>query len=211
MGHRDFQVNFVWILGTLNVTFWFGKTNTVKIQPNSRLHNVPSISLTSSSGSSSLLHSEDSTSSSSSRSSSLNKIAKGASDIQHYASRYIDSIKTKSFSSSSQKSASPSRSSPAARSTSVRSSRSESPLYAGGSPTTSSVPYLLTFRQTNRLTPTTPVSTTPSSLLPPRKPYSLTPSPPPTSFSTSPKKSSESRYKPVNTGLYRYLCCQFTN
>ena len=172
-----------------------GKTNTVWIQ-HSRLHNVPSISLTSSSGSSSLLHSEDSTPSSS-RSSSLNKIAKGASDIQHYASRYIDSIKTKSF-SSSQKSATSSssaRSSPAHRSTSVRSSRSESPLYAGGSPTTSSVPYLLTFRQTNRLTPTTPVSTTPSSLLPPRKPYSLTPSPPPHSplFSTSPKKSSESR------------------
>ena len=149
--------------------------------PNARTaHNLPSISLTSSSGSSSLLHSEDSTPSSS-RSSSLNKIAKGASDIQHYASRYIDSIKTKSF-SSQKASRSPHRS------TSNSSSRSESPLYGGS---TSSVPYLLTFRQAHRLTPTTPVSTTPSSLLPPR-PYSLTPSPPP-SLSASPKKSSESR------------------
>ena len=140
---------------------------------------LPSISLTSSTGSSSyLLHSIDSEDSSSASSrSSLNRIASRASDIQSYASRYLDSIRSKSSKSrpgsaqSSPRSTSPNL---LATATSSRTSAA-SPVSGAGS-----LPYLLTFRQNHRLTPHSTMPTSHALKLPPR-PYSLTPSPPPSS------------------------------
>ena len=147
----------------------------------------PVISLTSSTGSSScILSSQDedsSTSDHSSRSSSgLNRIASRASDIQTYASRYLDSIRTKSWTSTG--GSNKSRSSP---------SRSDSPSNSSSHHHHSGIPYLLTFRQ-HQQHPSVQAAIA-SNLQPLLRPsHSSTPSPPPTSSSSLPsRKTSDSR------------------
>ena len=139
----------------------------------------PVISLTSSTGSSSCILSsqdEDSTSDHSSRSSSgLNRIASRASDIQTYASRYLDSIRSKSWTAKS-------RNSP---------SRSDSPT-SSSSTHHSGIPYLLTFRQ-HQQHPSVQAAIA-SNLQPLLRTHSSTPSPPPSSSSSLPsRKTSDSR------------------
>lgn len=100
--------------------------------------------------------------------SGLNRIASSASNIQSYATRYIESIRPKSWGRTTQSSntlSAPVVTSSTASSRSAGNSRAESPL--GG------IPQLLTFRTPNRLsplpppsssapTPSTPTSTTSS-------------------------------------------------
>ena len=145
--------------------------------------NKPMISLTSSTGSSSCLLSsqeEDSTSDHSSKSSSLNRIASRASDIQTYASRYLDSIRSKSWTGSSTFKT---------RRSSPRTSRS--PVRSDSPSSHSGIPYLLTFRQhQQRYSP----SSAASILQTPTRPHSVSPSPtPPVTSLSPPRKYSDSR------------------
>ena len=156
-------------------------TSTMASVSSSSAFSMPMISLTSSTGSSSCLLSsqeEDSTSDHSSRSSGLNRIASRASDIQSYASRYLDSIRTKSWTTKS-------RSSPA---------RSESPH--------SGIPYLLTFRQHQQFSPIPGAASNLQAL----RPHSVSPSTtPPLSSSLSPsRKTSDSRSAEVISGAIRF-------
>ena len=154
--------------------------------------NKPMISLTSSTGSSSCLLSsqeEDSTSDHSSKSSSLNRIASRASDIQTYASRYLDSIRSKSWTTSSTFKT---------RRSSPRTSRS--PVRSDSPSSHSGIPYLLTFRQhQQRYSP----SSAASILQTPTRPHSVSPSPtPPVTSLSPPRKYSDSRLaNSVNRGL----------
>ena len=153
---------------------------------------LPSIALTTSTGTSSYLHrpaasptSEDNASARS----SLNKFASRASDIQSYASRYLDSIRSKSKSITGHP---PKVSLPSLleqTDSSMETSMAPRSTYtsAGGS----SIPYLLTFRQGSRLQASEqnrPHSSGSSSLSRPgsflqQRPYSL--SPPPTASTTT--------------------------
>ena len=160
----------------------------------------PSIALTSSTGTSSYLHrpssssedgATDANTASASRS-SFNKFASRASDIQSYASRYLDSIRSKSKSIGHTKAPLPSLVEVGATSSSVvvASSRSMSPTYTSAGGGGSSIPYLLTFRHGNRVASERPSTLSrPASFLH-QRPYSL--SPPPTTSTTTIASSSSS-------------------
>ena len=159
----------------------------------------PSIALTSSTGTSSYLHRPSSSSedgadanTASASRSSFNKFASRASDIQSYASRYLDSIRSKSKSIGHTKAPLPSLVEVGATSSSVvvASSRSMSPTYTSAGGGGSSIPYLLTFRHGNRVASERPSTLSrPASFLH-QRPYSL--SPPPTTSTTTIASSSSS-------------------
>ena len=158
----------------------------------------PSIALTSSTGTSSYLHRPSSSSedgadaNTASARSSFNKFASRASDIQSYASRYLDSIRSKSKSIGHTKAPLPSLVEVGATSSSVvvASSRSMSPTYTSAGGGGSSIPYLLTFRHGNRVASERPSTLSrPASFLH-QRPYSL--SPPPTTSTTTIASSSSS-------------------
>ena len=158
----------------------------------------PSISLTTSTGTSSYLHRSPSAASSDydSNPSTRSSLYKRASDIQSYASRYLDSIRSKK--SSHHKTPLPTLVEPASSSSAPTASASylerRSPTYSTAG--TSSAPYLLTFRQGSGLASSG--STTlarPASFLH-QRPYSL--SPPPTA-STSTITSSSSSFSSTST------------
>ena len=158
----------------------------------------PSISLTTSTGTSSYLHRSPSAASSDydSNPSTRSSLYKRASDIQSYASRYLDSIRSKK--SSIHKTPLPTLVEPASSSSAPTASASylerRSPTYSTAG--TSSAPYLLTFRQGSGLASSG--STTlarPASFLH-QRPYSL--SPPPTA-STSTITSSSSSFSSTST------------
>ena len=159
----------------------------------------PSIALTSSTGTSSYLHRPSSSSedgatdaNTASARSSFNKFASRASDIQSYASRYLDSIRSKSKSIGHTKAPLPSLVEVGATSSSVvvASSRSMSPTYTSAGGGGSSIPYLLTFRHGNRVASERHSTLSrPASFLH-QRPYSL--SPPPTTSTTTIASSSSS-------------------
>ena len=161
----------------------------------------PSISLTTSTGTSSYIHRSPLAASSDydSNPSTRSSLYKRASDIQSYASRYLDSIRSKK--SSHHKTPLPTLVEPASSSTSATAAsasylerRSLSPTYSTAG--TSSAPYLLTFRQGSGLASSgsTPLAR-PASFLH-QRPYSL--SPPPTA-STSTITSSSSSFSSTST------------